>query len=71
LPPASRPRATSTHAAPDKALIAAFYARGLIDYLRARGVVPETLLSVDKVAALDSAKGHTEVSMTEIGRAHV
>ena len=65
MPPASRHRVSSTNAAPDKALIAAFYARGLIDYLRARGVEPEKLLSRDKVAALDSAKGNAEVSMAD------
>ena len=46
-------------------MIAAFYARGLIDYLHARGVEPEELLSADKVVALDSAKGNAEVSMAD------
>ena len=65
MPPARRPKVSSTSAKPDRALIAAFYARGLIDYLRARGVEPETLLAADKLVPLDSAKGHAEVSMAD------
>ncbi|MDO9452546.1 MAG: AraC family transcriptional regulator [Stagnimonas sp.] len=46
-------------------MIAAFYARGLIDYLRARGLDPATLLTADKLTELDTAKGHAEVSMAD------
>ena len=65
MPSDNRHRVSSTKTAPDKALIAAFYARGLIDYLRARGVDPAQLLPAQKVMALDRALGNVEVSLAD------
>lgn len=65
MPPKPIAITSVSPAVPDKALIAAFYARGLIDYLRGRGVDPNGLIASDKMAALDAAKGHAEVSMSD------
>lgn len=48
-----------------RALIAGFYARGLIDHLRARGLDPATLLPAEQLAVLDAARGSTEVPMAD------
>lgn len=53
------------NAAPPKALIAAFYARGLVDYLRTRGVEPVTLFSPAQLAMLEAAPGSAEVPLAE------
>jgi AraC-like DNA-binding protein len=50
---------------PNSGLIVTLYARGLLDYLRARSVDPCTLYEPQRVAQLDSAKGHTEIPLTE------
>lgn len=55
----------ANNAAPPKALIAAFYARGLVDYLRARGVEPAALFTPSQLAMLETAKGAAEVPLAE------
>lgn len=64
LNPATR-HPPASNAAPAKALIAAFYARGLVDYLRARGVEPAALFSPAQLAMLEAAKGAAEVPLAE------
>ncbi|HEY1077626.1 MAG TPA: AraC family transcriptional regulator ligand-binding domain-containing protein [Fontimonas sp.] len=46
-------------------MIAALYARGLIDYLRGRGIDPMALYPVDRVRQLEAARGHEEIALTE------
>lgn len=46
-------------------LIAALYARGLLDHLRTRGVDPTDLYPPARVAELEQARGHTEVPLHE------
>ncbi|MEQ1439143.1 AraC family transcriptional regulator ligand-binding domain-containing protein [Fontimonas sp. SYSU GA230001] len=46
-------------------LIAALYARGLLDHLRARGVDPADLYPAARVAELEQARGHTEIPLHE------
>ena len=46
-------------------MIAAFYARGLIDHLRARGVDPARLLPAEQLDTLDQARGNAEVPMAD------
>lgn len=50
---------------PNSGLIVTLYARGLLDYLRARGVDPCSLYEPIRVAQLDNAKGHTEIPLSE------
>lgn len=50
---------------PPGGLIAALYARGLLDYLRGRGVDPAALYDPARLAELEQVRGHTEVSLTE------
>jgi AraC-like DNA-binding protein len=46
-------------------VIASLYARGLIDYLRSRGVDPTTLYPADRVRQLEAARGHEEIPLGE------
>ncbi len=46
-------------------VIAALYARGLIDYLRGRGIDPMTLYPADRVRQLEVARGHEEIALEE------
>jgi len=50
---------------PPGGVIASLYARGLLDYLRTRGVDPATLYPEARVAQLESARGHEEVPLAE------
>lgn len=52
-------------APPPGGSIAVLYARGLLDYLRTRGVDPATLYAPLRVAELDRARGHAEIPLTE------
>lgn len=51
--------------APPDGLIAGLYARGLLDYLRSRGIDPCALFPAQRVAALDQARGSTEIPLPE------
>jgi AraC-like DNA-binding protein len=46
-------------------VIASLYARGLLDYLRSRGVDPVALYPEDRVRQLEAARGHEEIPLTE------
>lgn len=46
-------------------LIASLYARGLLDYLRAHGVDPETIYAPERVAQFEAARGHEEIPLAE------
>src|SRR3546814_1626411 len=46
-------------------VIASLYARGLIDYLRTRGVDPDLLYGPARVTQLDAGRGHEEIPLTE------
>ncbi len=46
-------------------VIASLYARGLLDYLRSRGVDPARLYPEARVRQLESARGHEEIPLTE------
>ena len=50
---------------PPGGVIASLYARGLLDYVRTRGVDPTTLYSQARVEQLESARGHEEVPLAE------
>ncbi len=50
---------------PPSGSITALYARGLLDYLRARGVEPQTLYPAQRVTELEQARGHTELPLAE------
>lgn len=52
-------------APPPGGSIAVLYARGLLDYLRTRGVDPATLYAPPRVAELDRARGHAEIPLAE------
>ncbi len=46
-------------------LIASLYARGLLDYLRSRGIDPCTLYPQLRVQQLEAARGHEEIPLME------
>ena len=46
-------------------LIASLYARGLLDYLRARGIDPGRLYPASRIAQLEAARGHEEIPLHE------
>lgn len=46
-------------------LIAALYARGLLDHLRSRGVDPADLYPAARVVELEQARGHAEIPLHE------
>ncbi|TJY59931.1 AraC family transcriptional regulator [Sinimarinibacterium sp. CAU 1509] len=50
---------------PHTGVIAALYARGLLDYLRARGVDPTQLYAPDRVAHFQRVGGHVEIPLAE------
>src|SRR3546814_3923408 len=51
-------------------VIASLYARGLIDYLRTRGVDPDLLYGPARVTQLDAGRGHEEIPLTERSEEH-
>jgi AraC-like DNA-binding protein len=46
-------------------LIASLYARGLLDYLRTRGIDPGQLYPAARIAQLEAARGHEEIPLHE------
>jgi AraC-like DNA-binding protein len=50
---------------PAGGLIAALYARGLLDYLREQGVDPARLYPRERVIELEQARGHSEIPQAE------
>lgn len=50
---------------PPGGVIASLYARGLIDYLRTRGVDPDLLYGPARVTQLDAGRGHEEIPLAE------
>lgn len=46
-------------------VIAALYARGLLDYLRGRGIDPTALYPAERVRQIESARGHEEIALAE------
>lgn len=50
---------------PPGGVIASLYARGLLDYLRTRGVDPDLLYGPARVTQLDAGRGHEEIPLAE------
>lgn len=57
--------ASQTPSAAPGGVIASLYARGLLDYLRGRGVDPATLYPEARVQQLEAVRGHEEIPLTE------
>ncbi|NGY05017.1 AraC family transcriptional regulator [Solimonas terrae] len=56
---------TDRKALPPGGVISSLYARGLLDYLRTRGVDPDRLYGPARVAQLDAGRGHEEIPLAE------